>query len=185
MSKEQNYIAHAQSSTVGTDRFDQDQSKNRNLHAFCGDTVSPETRTHANKLLYVLSRTSKYQMSFEPRPLTTEENHLVYWLLRHGKDGAEKYLKDLELAKVSGKCQCGCASVDFSINGKSVDSPSGMVIVSDYLWRTENNALCGCFVFIIEDQLAGLEVYSVDGKETPIKLPLPSQLQPLENSNDV
>ena len=110
------------------------------------------------------------------RELTHTEYELSEWLLRNGDKDNTRYLSQLKNAQVSGTCNCGCASVDFTISGKPATHSQGLEVLSDFLWRSEAGNLMGVFVFAEQEQLAGLEVWSVDGEETPTSLPEPRQL---------
>ncbi len=126
----------------------------------------------------------RYTMSHEPtkldRELSEQELYLTEWLLKNGKESSEKYIEQLSLARVESLCGCGCASVDFSIEGKPSDNSSGMEILSDYIFTTKKGELNGIFVFAKNEQLAGLEVWSIDGQMTPDKLPEVDALKPFK-----
>jgi len=91
------------------------------------------------------------------RPLTTTEKELVRWMLEHGEPEAKNFLPQLEQAQVTPwRCSCGCASINFSIQG--YPQPSGGIHpIADFLFGTEEN-LSGIFVFEQSGVLAGLEV---------------------------
>lgn len=112
-----------------------------------------------------------------PRLLTQEELELTRWLLRHGIPGAESFLQQLEHAKVIAHCQCGCASIDFSIDGQ-VPTTAGMCVLSDFQWRDSRGYLFGIFVFERDQLLSGFDVWSIDGAATPSTLPPITTLQP-------
>jgi len=116
----------------------------------------------------------------EQRPLSKEEYELSKWLLLHSGKDTEGYLQQLENATVSGKCPCGCASVDFSVSGKKANYSAGLEVLSEYLWRDESGNLMGIFVFAHENRLSGLEVWSVDGEKTPSTLPASEDLVSFE-----
>src|SRR5690242_5716019 len=100
----------------------------------------------------------------ENRPLTIEEHELVRWMLEHGTPQATSFLPQLDSARVTARCPCGCASVDFSIAGKIPPSRTGLEILADFEWQGPCDALFGAFVFARGGHLAGLEVWSVDGQ---------------------
>jgi hypothetical protein len=54
-----------------------------------------------------------------------------------------------------------------------------MEVLADFQWREAGGGLCGAFVFARGGLLAGIEVWSVDGRATPDVLPLPDMLTPL------
>jgi hypothetical protein len=113
------------------------------------------------------------------RSLTQDELGLVRWLLENGTDAASAYVSQLGTLTVDSMCECGCASINFAVDGKTPDTKSGMNILADYEWDGENGELMGVFVFAHGDRLSGLEVWSPDGLSDCTVLPNPSQLRPL------
>lgn len=112
----------------------------------------------------------------EARDLTDAERLLVRWLLAHGTTLAINFLPQVANARVASKCGCGCASIDFSIDGTSAPITEGMNILADYIYLTASGQLCGVFLFEQAGLLAGLEVWSVDGHDAPTALPAIDQL---------
>jgi hypothetical protein len=110
------------------------------------------------------------------RPLTPEEEQLIRWMLEHGNPGAQAFVSQLERAKATARrCPCGCASIDFSIEG--LPEPSGgLHVLADFVFGTGDN-LSGVFVFERSGVLAGIEVYGF-AREAPKALPLPASLRP-------
>jgi hypothetical protein len=108
------------------------------------------------------------------RPLTSEEYKLTRWMLEHGTPEAAAFLEQLERVHVVGKCPCGCASIDFEIEGLG-KAPPGVHVLGDFIYGDESN-LCGVFVFESGGILSGIEVtgYAVDAPKT---IPNPSQLR--------
>lgn len=117
----------------------------------------------------------------EDRPLTSEEAELVRWLLNHGITGANaaSFLPQLEQARVVSRCPCGCASIDFAIAGRVPPTGKPLAVLSDYEWESDSGARFGVFVFVKDDILAGLEVWSVDGLEAADELPKIESLKPI------
>ena len=114
----------------------------------------------------------------DERSLTSHERELLRWLLSNADSRGKSLLPQIERARVVSRCRCGCASVDFSITGMESAAGTGLEQIShDYYWNTPNGGLCGIFAFARNDQLAGLEVWSVDGVETPASLPCLDQLR--------
>ena len=111
------------------------------------------------------------------RELTPDEVALVRWLLEHGEPRAAHAISQLGKARVVSRCGCGCASVDFSVDGVRPSGRVGMDVVSDYWWRTPRGNLCGAFVFLRNGVLGGLDLWSIDGAETPSVLPRPGDLR--------
>jgi hypothetical protein len=109
------------------------------------------------------------------RPASAQEIALVRWLLDHRTSPARTDLADPGRLQVVSRCSCGCASVDFV-----PESPAPMDILSDYQWEDEHGNRFGIFIFAKLGQLAGLEVWSIDGRATPVALPDPDRLRPIE-----
>jgi hypothetical protein len=114
----------------------------------------------------------------EKRSLSEKEIELVRWLLENGVEGAENYLSQIDQLRVVSKCGCGCASVNFGLDGMTLDSKSGLEVLSNYCWGTGGKNLRGIFIFARDKKLAGLEVWSIDGLVTPSALPKISELRP-------
>jgi len=115
----------------------------------------------------------------EDRPLTEQETTLIRWLLQHGTAAAAEFLPQLTDARVTSRCYCGCASVDFAVKGIVPPPSDGISILADFQYRNGDGHLCGVFVFERAGLLAGLEVWSVDGLSTPSTLPAIERLQPI------
>ena len=110
------------------------------------------------------------------RDLTSEERNLVRWMLEHGEPEAVGFLPELDRAQVlPTRCPCGCASINFSIDGKPQASGS-MRLIADFLYGGQSD-LCGAFLFVQEERLSGLEVYGL-AVDAPKTLPLPDMLRP-------
>lgn len=113
----------------------------------------------------------------EDRPLSAHETTLVSWMLEHGIAAAAEFPPQLAEARVVSRCYCGCASVDFAVNGVVPPSGNAIGILADFEYRTAEGHLNGAFVFERTGLLAGLEVWSIDGLSTPTSLPTVEQLQ--------
>jgi len=113
------------------------------------------------------------------RPLSDAERSLVDWLLEHGASRSPDFLEQLGRVEVIARCGCGCASVDFAIDGNRAPGGAGMEVLSDYQWLGPHGELFGVFVFARQGILAGLELWSIDGAATPSRLPQVSELKPL------
>jgi hypothetical protein len=114
----------------------------------------------------------------EDRPLSAKETVFVVWMLEHGDARAAGALPQVERARVISRCGCGCASVEFSVDGLAPLPRSRMEVVSDYCWFTERGNLCRAYVFLRAGRLAGIDVWSIERVETPHELPDPEQLRP-------
>lgn len=111
------------------------------------------------------------------RDLTSEERTLVRWMLEHGEPDAPQFLSQLERAQVlPWRCPCGCASIDFSIDGKPKPAPGPLRPIADFVFGSSAD-LSGIFVYEQAGVLAGLEVYGLAG-DAPKTLPSPNSLRP-------
>jgi len=119
-------------------------------------------------------------VDIEPRPLERAEEELLVWLLKNGKADADQFIDQVPRLEVVGKCGCGCASIDFAIRGKPKTKSGGLHILSDYQWKDSSENIFGVFAVSKENEIAGIEVWSIDGNETPTHLPNPAQLFPIE-----
>jgi hypothetical protein len=106
----------------------------------------------------------------EPRELSQAERALTAWLLTHGCAEGEEFLAQLTHAKVIAHCKCGCASIDFAVEGKQPQT-FAMRVLSDYQWKDEKGRHFGAMVFEQDNLLAGLELWSIDGQATAYALP--------------
>ncbi len=114
------------------------------------------------------------------RPLTSAEEQLVRWMLEHGKPEARAFLSQLERAQVTDwHCPCGCASINFSVQGDPKPS-GGLHPLADFVFGSDED-LSGIFVFEQSGVLAGLEVYGLAG-DAPKTLPSSDSLRPFENA---
>jgi len=109
----------------------------------------------------------------ENRALSSSELELVRWLLQNAGPAAQAHLPELEGLRVVSRCGCGCASIDFTrARG------AGLEVLSDYEWEDGEGRLFGVFVFAKNGSLAGLDVWSIDGRATPTALPNVESLRP-------
>jgi hypothetical protein len=113
------------------------------------------------------------------RPLTDEERELTRWILENGESEGIEFLDQLERARVVGVCTCGCATIDFVVEGL-LGAPPGVHILGDFIYGSEANS-AGVFVFSSGGILSGLEVYGRSG-DAPKVLPKPSELRRFGNS---
>ncbi len=115
----------------------------------------------------------------DDRDLTAQELSLVSWLLQHGGPEAIDFVSQLANARVASRCYCGCASVNFAINGVESEPGTGITILSDYEWGDADGRIFGAFVFKRSGLLAGLEIWSQDGLAIADTLPNNDQLRPI------
>lgn len=111
-----------------------------------------------------------------PRALTEDERALLRWLLAQGGEDAHALLPQVEHARVTGGCGCGCATLELAVDGRPLPPPGMEPVTPDFFWTEANGGLCGVFVFASAGTLSGLEVWSVDGEATASVLPSIHQL---------
>jgi hypothetical protein len=79
---------------------------------------------------------------------------------------------------IGGRCECGCASVDFDVPiSLSRQKPMG-----DGIGLTPNGGRVGIIVWGNEDTITGLEIYDLGAGDGDIVLPVPSSIVSWENS---
>jgi len=118
----------------------------------------------------------------ENRPLTPEEYALTRWMLTHGGPESARYLDDLERARVVSRCGCGCASVDFSVDGREPARDAPLRVVADFEWRDAAGRVAAVAAFVREGRLAGLELSCLDPDAAIDHLPVPEKLRPFGNT---
>ncbi len=118
-----------------------------------------------------MAEPDKQLIIWEDRSLTLEEIDLLKWLIENRQTGSEDFLSQIDYLRVVSRCGCGCASVDFSLDGVEPNRKVGLDDFSNWHWGTEGIGLSGVFAFAREGRLAGIEVWSVDGSRTPTELP--------------
>ena len=103
-------------------------------------------------------------------------------MLEHGSTEAQSYLPQLALAEVTPwRCPCGCASINFHIQGAAVPTTHGIKPIAEFVFGGPDD-LSGIFLYIQQgDVLSGLEVYGLAG-DAPRKLPTPDMLRTWENA---
>ena len=89
----------------------------------------------------------------EERDLRSDERSLVIWLVEHGVPAARDYLPQAIAVRLTSRCGCGCASLNFGIVGKGWPSGGGMTVLSEHEWRDEAGHLFGIFLFAKENTL--------------------------------
>ena len=113
------------------------------------------------------------------RELSAAEAEFVCWLLENGGERAKEFLPQLDRARVVGHCTCGCASIDFAIEGISHYPGSGLEVLAEYRWESSTGPF-GVFIFACEDLLAGIDLYSYAGEYPASYLPATILLKGLD-----
>ena len=104
------------------------------------------------------------------RALTQDERELIRWLLEHSviKD-ASHLLLQIDRLTVVAKCNCGCPTVDFALDGEPI-ARKGEACISDWLAEVDGMPV-GVQLWHVNGRLSTLEVYSLPGTDQPYGLP--------------
>lgn len=92
-------------------------------------------------------------------------------MIENGSGTSPDILAQLDRATVAARCACGCASLDLAVDGAEEDKKESMDLIADFAWKTKAGNWCGAFLFTRRGRLAGLDLWSIDGAETPSTLP--------------
>jgi hypothetical protein len=107
------------------------------------------------------------------RPLTLEEFKLAEYLLHYaGAAEAEAFIPQLGHARVTGRCSCGCPTVDLAVPPDlRVSNPPTERLIADAAGRVDGK-LVGAMVFQNGGLLTLLEIYRLeDASDDPFDLP--------------
>ena len=105
------------------------------------------------------------------RTLTQHERDLIRWLIEHSfvKD-ASRLLPQIDRLSVVARCNCGCPTIDFALDGEPV-AGKGEQCISDWLAEVD-----GMPVYLqlwrSNDRISTLEVGSLPGTDRPFGLPV-------------
>jgi len=104
------------------------------------------------------------------RALTAHERDLVRWLIDHSfvKD-AVLLLPQIDRLSVIAKCNCGCPTVDFALDGEPVPQ-KGSGFISDWLADVDGMPVY-VQLWVNTDRVSSLEVGSLPGSDKPFGLP--------------
>ncbi|WP_084259587.1 hypothetical protein [Microtetraspora malaysiensis] len=112
-------------------------------------------------------------MSSSERHLSVEEQAVILALLAQDFPGADELRAQVPSAVISGRCACGCATVDLraGTEPRALTSPVqyGVLISAAVRGRSD-----GALLFVEEGHLSRLEVYSIE--DEPAALPRPEDL---------
>jgi hypothetical protein len=115
------------------------------------------------------------ERAIDGRMLNLHEYRLVRWMLEHGRPEAASFLPQAESATAtSWRCPCGCASINFAIEGHPVPT-DGVRPLADFVFG-EGDELSGIFIYEQGGMLAGIEGYGFAG-DAPRSLPDPAELR--------
>lgn len=117
----------------------------------------------------------------QDRPLTSDERELAEHLLRYtGLPEAQAFISQLDHARVTGKCSCGCPTIDLTVPLEfRVDQPPVDRLIVDATGGV-NGKVVGVMIFQSQGLLSLLEVYRLeDFSDDPFGLPSPETIEPL------
>lgn len=101
---------------------------------------------------------------FPPREISPKEREILDFLLAEAFDGREEIRFQLDKAKVSGKCACGCPSIVFSVDRDAVPAASVRSRVPTEAVAVEKDGTkIAILLHVVEGYVSELEVYRHDG----------------------
>jgi hypothetical protein len=115
-------------------------------------------------------------LELEVRPLKSSEVELIRWLLEHSQACHHHLTEQIPFLTVASKCNCGCPTIDFALNGTPVPR-KGEKVISDFLGFVERE-LVGVMLFETAGKLSTLEAYSCSGQLERFDFPPISTLHP-------
>ena len=118
-------------------------------------------------------------MRLQRRAIRDDEVTVIVEALRVAPtaDAAQGLAESAPSLRVVGRCQCGCASVNFVPgSGSQVSIP-----VADGIGTTEAGGTVGVLVWAVGDQLSGLEIYDLGAGEGDQTLPVPGSIRPFDD----
>ena len=110
-----------------------------------------------------------------PRPIAPAETELVRWLLARAglRTAVDALATQVAGLLVAGRCDCGCPSVEFLVEGLSATAS----IVAEAEGQTPDGTSVGVLLWARAGRLSGLEVYD-RGDSVNGALPRPEDLYP-------
>ncbi|GLY34978.1 hypothetical protein Amsp01_010020 [Amycolatopsis sp. NBRC 101858] len=110
-------------------------------------------------------------MTAARRPLTPRERAVLDLVLATDFPGAAELRVQARTAWVTGRCACGCPTIDLAVDDAApvADVGSGVAVEVDV-------ADGGLIVFVDDGRLSGLEYWTVG--DTPAEFPPPGAIRP-------
>jgi hypothetical protein len=119
------------------------------------------------------------------RELNADEKRVLYWLLTRGAELtgtaaslAVAFLPQVARLKVIGQCDCGCASIDLSLDSPDLAVGDVSEVLADVEGRSPEGVEIGLILRAKRGCLVGLEAYSRESQAT-FTLPKREQLAAL------
>lgn len=110
-------------------------------------------------------------MSTARRPLTPRERAVLDLLLGTDFPGAAALRAQARTAEVTGRCPCGCPTIDLAVDATVTVADVGSRVAVDV-----DVVDGGLILFVDEGRLSGLEYWSV-ADETPVEFPPPEEIR--------
>lgn len=115
-------------------------------------------------------------MNAPNRKLSADEERLLRHMLEQGDDVGKGYDSQVDRVEVTPwRCDCGCASLQFAVDGKTQPDGSSFEPLGHFTFGSDEE-MCGIFVFAQSGVLGGIEVYGM-GCDPPNVLPSPESLR--------
>lgn len=110
------------------------------------------------------------------RVLSQQERDLVRWLIEHSfvKDAA-RFLPQIDRLSIDAKCNCGCPTVDFALDGEPVPL-KGAGVISDWMADVDGMPVY-VQLWMSNERVCSLEVGSLPGTDKPFGLPAIESIQ--------
>lgn len=121
----------------------------------------------------------------EDRSLSADERRVWGHLLSHaGVTGAVEFIPQLDQARVTGRCPCGCPTVDLSVpSALRVENPPKERLIADATGRADGKVV-GAMIFQDDGLLSLLEVYRLeDMSDSPFGLPAVESIERIDWSD--
>ena len=109
------------------------------------------------------------------RSLTVGERELLAWLVRSGLSPDSPYVAQVSSARVVGRCDCGCPTIDLQVSASPPARELGLEDIVNAYGESPEGVKVGVILFARGGELCSLEVYSVEGEPT-YTLPSPAAL---------
>jgi hypothetical protein len=113
------------------------------------------------------------------RPISSEERAIAEWLLRHSKPPALSFLPQLDGARVTGQCSCGCPTVDLRVAEGTPQAQPKKNPIGKGLGEVNGN-MVGVMLLQNCGYFSCLEVYDLSDIPHPYGLPELKSLRPFE-----
>ena len=112
------------------------------------------------------------------RPLTPEERAIGEWVLRNADPPALDFLPQLEVARVTGQCSCGCPTIDLRMPEGTPRVEPRENPVGDATGHVGED-MVGVMLLQRGGYLQCLEVYDLSDIQRPYGLPSVKSLEPM------